>query len=202
MKQQSIRSVIFDLGNVLLNWNTEQVLAGLTLPNTERNLLRKELFEHQDWLDMDHGKVAETTVTHRVEARTGLKPSTIDAALLAAKNSLLPIPATVELLAEIRNHGLDLYCLSNMSVETYAHIQHFDFFELFAGIVISGHEGCMKPDEEIFYRTLHRYALSSAATLFIDDSLANIKTAQRLGISAIHFKRTDNCYASIRGAIF
>jgi len=58
MKQQPIRSVIFDLGNVLLNWNTEQVLAGLKLPNTERNLLRKELFEHQDWLDMDHGKVA------------------------------------------------------------------------------------------------------------------------------------------------
>ena len=193
-----ITTVIFDLGNVLLDWNTEQVLASLKLPNSDLQLLRDELFGHQDWLDMDHGKVAETTVAGGVSARTGLPMSVIVAALDAAKQSLLPIPASVELMREIHDRGLELICLSNMSRETYAHIKHLDFFKLFAGIIISGHEGCMKPGADIFQLTLQRFNLSPNKTLFVDDSLPNILKAQQLGISTYHFKRTDRCYAGIR----
>jgi|TARA_B110000503_G_scaffold139538_1_gene228149 FMN phosphatase YigB (HAD superfamily) len=67
------------------------------------------------------------------------------------------------------------------------------FFKLFAGIVISGHEGCMKPGEAIFQLTLQRFNLSPTKTLFIDDSLPNILKALQLGISTYHFKRTDRC---------
>ena len=70
-----------------------------------------------------------------------------------------------------------------MSRETYAQIKHLDFFKLFAGIVISGHEGCMKPGEAIFQLTLQRFNLSPTKTLFIDDSLPNILKALQLGIS-------------------
>ena len=198
MTTNLITTVIFDLGNVLLDWNTEQVLAALKLPNSDLKLLRDELFGHQDWLDMDHGKVAETTVAGGVSARTGLPMSVIVAALDAAKQSLLPIPASVELMREIHDRGLELICLSNMSRETYAHIKHLDFFKLFAGIIISGHEGCMKPGEAIFQLTLQRFNLSPTKTLFVDDSLPNILKAQQLGISTYHFKRTDRCYAGIR----
>ncbi|MDA9050654.1 HAD family phosphatase [Pseudomonadales bacterium] len=193
-----ITTVIFDLGNVLLDWNTELVLAGLKLPNSALKLLRDELFGHQDWLDMDHGKVAEPIVAARVSTRTGLPISVIEAALQAAKDSLLPIPASVDLMTEIHDRGFELVCLSNMSRETYAHVRHLDFFKLFAGIVISGHEGCMKPGADIFQLTLQRFDLSPTKTLFIDDSLPNILQAQQLGISTLHFKRTDHCYAGIR----
>jgi HAD superfamily hydrolase (TIGR01509 family) len=91
------------------------------------------------------------------------------------------------------DRGPDLFCLSNMSRETYAQIKHLDFFKLFAGIVISGHEGCMKPGEAIFQLTLQRFNLSPTKTLFIDDSLPNILKALQLGISTYHFKRTDRC---------
>jgi len=198
MTTNLITTVIFDLGNVLLDWNTEQVLAALKLPNSDLKLLRDELFGHQDWLDMDHGRTAETTVASGVSARTGLAITVIEAALEAAKQSLLPIPASVELMREIHDRGFELICLSNMSRETYAHIKHLDFFKLFAGIIISGHEGCMKPDEAIFQLALQRFNLSPTETLFVDDSLPNILQAQQLGISTYHFKRTDRCYAGIR----
>ena len=198
MTTNLITTVIFDLGNVLLDWNTEQVLAALKLPNSDLKLLRDELFGHQDWLDMDHGSTEETTVVSGVSARTGLAITVIEAALEAAKQSLLPIPASVELMREIHDRGFELICLSNMSRETYAHIKHLDFFKLFAGIIISGHEGCMKPDEAIFQLALQRFNLSPTETLFVDDSLPNILQAQQLGISTYHFKRTDRCYAGIR----
>jgi len=198
MTTNLITTVIFDLGNVLLDWNTEQALAALKLPNSDLKLLRDELFGHQDWLDMDHGSTAETTVASGVSARTGLAITVIEAALEAAKQSLLPIPASVELMREIHDRGFELICLSNMSRETYAHIKHLDFFKLFAGIIISGHEGCMKPDEAIFQLALQRFNLSPTKTLFVDDSLPNILQAQQLGISTYHFKRTDRCYAGIR----
>jgi FMN phosphatase YigB (HAD superfamily) len=89
-----------------------------------------------------------------------------------------------------------------MSRESWNHIKDQQLFEMFSGIVISGLEGCMKPDEEIFHLILDRFAIEPSTTLFIDDSLANIETSRRLGINGFHFKGSQNCYAEIRHTVF
>lgn len=190
--------VILDLGNVVLEWNIDRILESLSLGIDELNLLRTELFSHQDWLDMDHGKTSETAVISKICERSPLTSDAVEMALLAAKNSLLPITESILLMQEIMDNGIEMFCLSNMSRETYNHIKDKEFFRMFSGIVISGIEGCMKPDEDIFHLTVNRFGLKSTDMLFIDDSLPNIETAQRLGINGFHFKRSQNCYPEIR----
>ena len=95
------------------------------------------------------------------------------------------LPETVSLMKEIAGNGIEMFCLSNMSRETYDHIRTQDFFEMFSGIVISGLENCMKPDEEIFHLTVNRFELEPNNTFFIDDSLPNIETARHLGIPGV-----------------
>jgi len=196
------RTVILDLGNVVLDWDVSRILYSLKLEKEEVRLLRNELFNHQDWLDMDHGKVTESVVVSAVCSRSTLSGATVEKALLAAKNSLAPIDQSLVLMQEISDQGMQMFCLSNMSRETYAHIKDHELFKLFSGIVISGLEGCMKPDEDIFHLTLERFGLEPLSTLFIDDNLPNIKTAEKLGINGFHFKRSRNCYAGIRKILF
>jgi len=190
--------VIFDLGNVILDWNTEGILDSLCIDNNERYLLRDELFAHQDWLDMDCGLRSEACVVNRVIERSGLGIDIIDKALQAAKESLVPIPESVQLLREAHTAGMSVYCLSNMSVETYQHVKEKDFFSLFKGTVISGKEKCMKPDNQIFELIIKRYELNPASTLFIDDSLPNVQAANDLGMVGYHFMRSKECYSQIR----
>ncbi len=190
--------VIFDLGNVVLDWNVERILASLKASQAEVELLRDELFGHQYWIDLDHGKIQEAAVIAEISTTTPLSSTLVENALRSAKESLSPFPQTLQLMRDIHDHGLALFCLSNMSVETYDHIRHADFFDLFNGIVISGIEGCMKPQEEIFQLLMKRFEFEPTSALFIDDSLPNIDKALELGISSVHFKGSENCYSEIR----
>ncbi len=200
--RDKITVVIFDLGNVVLDWDVDRILKSLSLTESELNLLREELFFHQDWLDMDHGKKEESTVITRICERSSLSSAAVENAFVVAKNSLSPIPESIQLMQEIQNYGLAMLCLSNMSSDTYDHIKSQDFFSMFSGIVISGIEGCMKPNEEVFQLTLRRFDLEPKSTLFIDDSIPNIEKARELGIAGFHFKRSENCYSEIRKLLF
>jgi putative hydrolase of the HAD superfamily len=194
--------VIFDLGNVVFDWDVEKILKTLDLGVEDSRLLRRELFSHQDWLDMDHGKALESTIVSKVCERSGLSGDVVENALLVAKNSLVTIEQSIVLMEEISNKGIEMFCLSNMSRETYSHISGHDLFDMFSGIVISGIEGCMKPNDDIFHLAIDRFKVNPSETLFIDDSLPNIETAQRLGINGFHFKRSESCYQRLRSMLF
>ncbi|MDJ0779175.1 MAG: HAD family phosphatase [Gammaproteobacteria bacterium] len=194
-------AVILDLGNVVLDYDVHRIVESLALDARSGALLRDELFGHPDWLDLDRGSRTEAEVVRAVHLRTGLDPATIESALLTMKDSLDPIPQTLDLMHELVAAGLDLYCLSNMSRETFAHVREHDLFSLFAGIIISGQERMVKPDPAIFELLLERFALTPATSLFVDDSPANVDSARRVGIDAYHFRRGRYCYAWLRGAL-
>jgi epoxide hydrolase-like predicted phosphatase len=54
-------------------------------------------------------------------------------------------------------------------------------------IVVSAEEGIMKPDDEIYLRTLERLNVAAREAVFVDDNLDNVLAAQNLGLSSIHF---------------
>jgi 2-haloacid dehalogenase len=66
----------------------------------------------------------------------------------------------------------------------------------FDGLVISGLEGSVKPDRQIFDVLLRRYGLDPHRCVFIDDSARNIEAARELGMIALRYSspgqlRTD-----------
>ena len=68
---------------------------------------------------------------------------------------------------------------------------NYPFLELFDGMVISGREGVVKPDREIFDILCERYSVAANEAVFIDDSPANIAAAQSLGFDALQFETSD-----------
>jgi HAD superfamily hydrolase (TIGR01509 family) len=59
-----------------------------------------------------------------------------------------------------------------------------DAFDL---LIVSAEEGIMKPEPEIYQRTLTRLGRSAEETIFVDDSYPNVLAAQELGMQSIHF---------------
>jgi 2-haloacid dehalogenase len=108
------------------------------------------------------------------------------------------IDEVVQILSELRERGTPLYALSNWSAETFAsQPKRFPFLSWFRGIVVSGHEGVIKPDPRIFRLLLDRYALAADEAVFIDDNPANAAAASALGIHGIAYRAPDQLRAEL-----
>ena len=99
-----------------------------------------------------------------------------------------PIDGTVEILRRLQARSVPLCALSNWSAQTWPFARdRFTFLELFKGLVISGFEGTMKPEEKIFRILLECHDIDPAAAVFVDDRVENVAVAERLGIRGVHF---------------
>jgi 2-haloacid dehalogenase len=105
----------------------------------------------------------------------------------------------VGVLRQVKAAGLRCLALSNMEPSTFAvRRTRFAFMDWFDGIVISGIEGVAKPDRRIFQILLCRYRLDPAATVFIDDSPANVEAARGLGMIAVRYTSAGQLRSQLR----
>ncbi|MEM7291832.1 MAG: HAD-IA family hydrolase [Pseudomonadota bacterium] len=160
--------------------------------------LKRVLFDHPDWIALDGGQTTEAQVVNRIANTTSLTAIHAEAALAATKRSFVELPQTVGLMQEMHANGVPLYCLSNMSIESFEALQHRAFFQLFEGTVISGIEKVMKPSTAIFELLLNRYQLDARTSIFVDDMPENVAGAELLGITGVVFSGHDADYRRIR----
>ena len=189
-----MHNVIFDLGGVVLRWSPDDILKEFYTDEALRAHTKREVFQHNDWLDMDRGTLLEPDAIVRFHERTGRSRDEMSALMQAVKDSLQPVPETVALLEELAGQGIPLYCLSNMPATTADYLrQRHTFWKVFRGVVISGEIQLLKPDHEIFDHIAQRFALTPENTVFIDDHGPNIDSATRLGFKTVHFQTPGQC---------
>lgn len=68
-------------------------------------------------------------------------------------------------------------------------------------IIISAEEGVIKPDEEIYQIAMDRLDTKPEQTLFIDDYLENVQSAERFGMKVVHFTENQQAMQKIRESI-
>jgi putative hydrolase of the HAD superfamily len=135
-----IRNVVFDLGGVLIRWRPQELIDTFYADANLRDALRREAFQHPDWIELDRGTIDEATAAARFAARLGRPPRELEALFERVRESLQPVPDAVEIVRALRTRGgLSLYVLSNIAEPIFRHIEaRNDFFALFDGVVISG----------------------------------------------------------------
>lgn len=184
-------AVVFDLGNVLIRWDPLPAIAAGVGEDRARALLEHPTFDFAAW---NHAQDAGRTWAEGEQAAIEEHPDLADELLAYRPNfghALIgPIDDSVAVLRDLHQAGVPLFALTNWSEELFpAAVERFDFLELFEDIIVSGEEGAAKPDPEIFEvlegRLRHRGSLDDS--VFIDDSAANVLTAEGLGMDAIHF---------------
>ena len=73
--------------------------------------------------------------------------------------------------------------------------------EIFELVVDSAFVGMRKPDPEIYELTLERLGVTAAEAVFVDDIDVNCDAARELGMTAVHFRDTDQAIADIEAAL-
>jgi HAD superfamily hydrolase (TIGR01509 family) len=189
-----LKNVIFDLGGVVIEWNPDRILDAYYAEPEVRTIMKAQMFQHPDWLQLDRGTMDEAELVARLGVRTGRPAAELSGLFDAVRESLHAKPDTVALLEKLHRRGVPLYCLSNISSDIYKYLrERHSFWGVFRGIVISGDLQMMKPEPEIFEFLLNRYGLTAAQTVFIDDNAPNIQAARALGIHAVCFKNAGQC---------
>ena len=195
MKEKiTIKTIIFDLGGVLIDWNPEYLY--LDIFGGDRVKMNAFL-EHVCTMDWNENQDAGYPLAQATEDRIALFP---EYEILIKKyygqwEEMLgeAISGSVQVLKKlIENPNFRVVALTNWSAETFpVALKRFDFLHWFEGIVVSGTEKTRKPYSEIYQITLDRFNIDPSEALFIDDNLRNIKGAKALGINGIHFSTPE-----------
>jgi 2-haloacid dehalogenase len=196
----TIKAIIFDFGNVLLEWNPRYVYHRF-FPDDPESIERfLQEVNFMEWnLLQDKGRpfvegvaILSREFPHYSHLIQAYHDNWID----SLGHSL---DGTVEIMKELKQAGYPLYGLSNWSAETFPFArQKHDFFDLLDDYVISGEVGHVKPGPEIFQILLDRIGKPAHQCLFIDDSLVNIQQAETMGFGVIHFQSPEQLREALR----
>lgn len=180
-----IRNIIFDLGNVIVNYNQKQIINNFTKKEEEIKYIYDEIFYAPEWELMDLGNITNDEAIEVINKRNKFKYQKLTEDFLHEWYKKQTINRDiVEIAKRLKKNEYELFVLSNMANLTYEYFKNDEFFSLCSGIIISAHEHIKKPDEKVYRLLLDRYNLKAEECLFIDDDLSgeNYKTANKIGI--------------------
>ena len=200
------KAVVFDVGNVLYDWNPKFLYERLTPPGPALDAFLRDVATKEWHFQHDAGRpFAETSAE-----LSAAHPDHAD--LIAQWGPRFTeqlgdmLPGMRDLVLELDTAGVPLYAITNFSGEFWPpfRAREADLFDRFRGIVVSGDELLTKPDPAIYRLALDRFALRAAECVFVDDRTDNVAGAQNVGMEAVLFTdaialRTDFARLGVLG---
>ncbi|HMO72880.1 MAG TPA: HAD family phosphatase [Paracoccaceae bacterium] len=178
------QAVVFDIGNVLIEWNPERFYDSLL--GSEG---RQRLFAEVDLHGMNAAVDAGALFRETVEATAAANPGWSDAILcwyhrwidMASPR----IEPSITLMRRLRGKGVPVFALTNFGVDSFAYAQtQYDFLSEFDHAYVSGRMGVIKPDPAIYAMVEVHSGLPPERLLFVDDKADNIAAALARGWQA------------------
>ena len=175
------QAVIFDIGNVLIEWQPERFYDRVIGPAR-----RRTLFKEVDILDMnlevDAGAPFKATIYERAERYPEWGP---EIKLWHDRWIEIAHPVidhSVRILRALKARGVPVFALTNFGDESYAYAQtQFDFLREFDREYVSGRLKCLKPEAQIYQAVEADCGIAPAALLFCDDKPENVAAAAERG---------------------
>ena len=189
---KKIKSIIFDLGAVLLNISYQKTIEEfdkLGIKNSSTFYSKK--LQTNIFNLLETGEISESDFIKEIQKQC--TEATNTQILYAWNAMLLDLPLLrVELLKQLKK-DFNLYLLSNTNS---IHITEFEnkigskqykeFYQLFDKVYYSHKIGHRKPNAEAFQLIIEENNLIAEEILFIDDSPQHIEGAKKLGIKTYH----------------
>jgi 2-haloacid dehalogenase len=177
----AVQAVVFDIGNVLIEWNPERFYDGRL-----GGARRQEMFAAVDLHGMNElvdagGPFKETIygwAERYPEWRTEIRWWFDHWIEMASPR----IEGSIRLLRALRGKGVPVFALTNFGTDSFAYAQtQYDFLGEFDRAYVSGHLGLTKPDAAIYAAVEADCGIAAEALLFADDRGENIAAAKARG---------------------
>ena len=196
-----IKSLVFDLGNVLIYWDPKNLFDENYFDSIEK---RDYFLQHictDAWNEEQDGgqSIVEGTMKKIREFPEWEAPIRD---YYGRWTEMLkgPIIGSVEIFRRLKEGGkYKLYALTNWNACLFdIALVRYDFLDWFDGRIVSGEEKIRKPYPESYGLLESRYKIIPSETLFIDDNLRNIKAAEALGYQCIRFTKPEDLEAQLK----
>ena len=193
MSKQKYDTIIFDLGGVIVNLNTQSTLdAFAQLSGLNASEVLSRFMNEPDFSRYDKGLISEDEFRVVVKRTMGI--SSTDSEIDQAWNAMIydiP-PHRLDWLKGL-NDKFQVYILSNTNTIhiNYVHDELFkehglyNFSSLVREVYYSHEIGMRKPDKEIYEWVIDKNKLQIGNTIFLDDNEDNINGANEVGINAL-----------------
>ena len=188
---KSIKNIIFDLGNVIFNYNPEHILKSLYPKNCDHKFYLDYLFNSEYWQELDAGRISEKQVIEKLSTTHHLSEhqKTIAHNLINNFTKHLTLNKDMKSLFMKLSTTYNVYILSNFQSKPFLTLNNdHPFLNLAKGKVISANVKMKKPELGIYHYLISQYFLNPPECIFIDDLIENIETAKKLQIKTILFK--------------
>ena len=187
-----IDHIVFDIGKVLIHYDPHIPYSRIIPDEAERNWFFENVCTHEWNLEQDRGRQwaeAEAllleTYPEREDHIRAFRKHWHEMVSHAYDGSVAIMEALI-------NQGRDVTMLTNFAADTFIEARRiFPFLNKPRGVTVSGEIGIIKPDVAIYEKHARDFGLVPEATIFIDDSLANVEGARAAGWQAVQFLDAD-----------
>lgn len=191
-----IKNVVFDIGQVLLQFDWRNFIAGMDISDKKKEqLTHVTLGNISHWNEHDRGMCDEEFIKKSLEIEPDIEDE-LRYYLEHIGTIVKEYDYSVPLIKKLKEKGYGVYLLSNYGVTPFKYaFDNMKFFDEVDGMVISHEVGVIKPEPEIYKILFDKYNLVAGESVFIDDREDNVVAARDVGMCGIVF---DNIGAVTR----
>lgn len=187
-----IKTVIFDIGNVLLHFSHEKMILQLAeeleLPYS---MLYKKIIEERMIHDYEAGQMSTEellNVFHELSKKS-LTREILENSLSTIFRENEPISHVVKALKKQRKK---LLLLSNTNEIHFHYInRHFPLIHLFDEAILSYEVKSAKPEPAIFMAAIEKAGCLPHEIFYIDDVQEHVDAAKKIGVDAVLFTNVE-----------
>ena len=196
-----IKNVIFDLGNVLIDFKPIKYIKSLGYDDEKALEIFNKTIKDSIWADMDRGIYRDKeSYVKAFKTKYPEIQDDIDKFLGGPwmENVIFPLKDNLKMIDLVKEKGLKYYILSNYPKDAFEYTYDMcPFIQNAYGMVISYDVLMIKPDKNIYLKLLDKYGLKANECLFIDDLDINVEGAKSVGINAFVFKDLEDGYKKL-----
>ena len=187
-----IKNVIFDYGNVLVDWNPAYLFLPVFNGDEEKCRFFTDHICNREWFTrMDRGESMDVCVAEL----QALHPEYADAIALFRDRWFDmchgDIPGMLEIIQDLKQKGYGVFGLTNWPAATFAEARRcFKTIGSIDNYVVSSSVHLAKPEPAIYQLLLSKYNLKAQECVFIDDRADNVNAAMALGMNGIVYPGT------------
>lgn len=199
-----IKNIVFDVGNVLVDFRPDKVMRDLKLPEEKINALLNATCFNPLWSEFDRGVIDDDIVIEMMKKESPELADYIDKFFEKRWYNLVESYSySANWLHGLQNRGYKTYLLSNYPAAAFLlhSKKDFSFIPYIDGKIVSGFVKLIKPDFAIYEKLLSEYKLNASECVFIDDRLENVQAAVDLGFSGIHFKNYNQANSELESLL-
>ena len=196
-------AVIFDVGNVLYDWDPRllyaPVFAGRGIDGSALDAFLRDVCTKEWHFQFDRGEPFADGAAELISRF----PQHAEMIRLWGERFVDQVggmlPGMRGIVDDLHAGGVPVYAISNFSGEFWPPFRAREawLFDRFRDVVVSGDEGLVKPDPAIYRLALRRFGLRPEEALFVDDREENVAGAVAVGMHAVLFEGAD----ALRGAL-